>query len=89
MISETKIKRLEEAIAPTTIKQIWRDENFPDPAWERGAIDAYNTRRPQRSSHEYLSGYVEQLKYLPVDKHGNIEFFRYRPDGGWKLTDNI
>ena len=75
--------------APQTVKQIWRDEVFPCPVWQRGAMDAYCGRKPERVSPEYLAGYVAQLQELPVDEKGNVEWFRYRPDGGWKLTDNI
>lgn len=70
-------------------KQIWRGETFPCPTWQRGACDAYNGLRPQLVDERYIKGYCDQLKKLPTDVKGNVEWFRYRPDGGWKLTDNI
>lgn len=72
-----------------TVKQIWRDEVFPCPTWQRGAFDAYYGRRPEFASAQYMKGYCQQLQELPVDESGNIEWFRYRVNGGWKLTDNI
>lgn len=72
-----------------TVKQIWRAEAFPCPTWQRGAFDAYHGRRPEFVSAQYMKGYCDQLRELPIDAKGNIEWFRYRVNGGWKLTDNI
>lgn len=71
------------------VQQIWRGKTVVCLEWQKGAIDAYNSRRPQSAGASYLCGYSEQLRLLPTDESGTIEWFRYRPDGGWKLTDNI
>jgi hypothetical protein len=71
------------------VPMVWRTITSLDREWERGAMDAYLTNRPQSTNNSYLYGYAAQLKALPTDADGNVEWFRYRPDGGWKLTDNI
>lgn len=88
-ITALKPEKLQASELAQTVKQIWRDEVFPCPVWQRGAMDAYCGRKPERISEAYLEGYVAQLQELPVDEKGHVEWFRDRPDGGWKLTDNL
>jgi hypothetical protein len=71
------------------VPKVWQGVTPLDKDWERGAMDAYLGNRPQSTSNSYLFGYAAQLKALPVDKDGFVEWFRYRVNGGWKLTDNI
>ena len=72
-----------------SVTQVWRVVEAFSELWQRGAVDAYGARKMQMSDASYIAGYLAQMAELPTDASGNIEWFRYRPDGGWKLTDNI
>lgn len=87
MLTATPTTAVKEQ-AKHSIKCLWRSP-APQPAsYDRGAMDAYYGRKPERVEVEYLKGYGEQVLQLPTDEHGRVEWFRFQ-QGSWKLTDNI